>query len=215
MGDLSDYEKARLENIRRNNNFLEQLGFSIDKRPFTPKQRPVITDDKNEAEHKLKKKRVLEKVELPTRRSPRLHQEEVQSADDICNGVVGNYQEEGSDHIDYDVMPFDSNELDDFEFEVFVALKAWRLMKSRELDLEPYKIAQNRTLAELVRRKRNNENWGRSSLLENEISKDLLECWGIGMAKAKPGNFGWELNDVINGNPELQIHLHKSRQQFS
>ncbi len=59
----------------------------------------------------------------------------------------------------YDIMPLESDELDDFEFEVYAALRKWRLLKSRELQTESYKICQNRTLAEMVRRRRNDSNW--------------------------------------------------------
>lgn len=36
-------------------------------------------------------------------------------------------------------------------------------MRCRELDIEPYKIFQNRTLCELVRRRRNDVHWAASS----------------------------------------------------
>jgi hypothetical protein len=55
----------------------------------------------------------------------------------------------------------DSKELDDFEILVYANLKSWRLKLHRELAIEPYKIFQNRTLCELVRRRRNDPTWAR------------------------------------------------------
>eukprot|EP01052_Picozoa_sp_SAG31_P069910 SAG31_NODE_28746_length_405_cov_1.352941_1_plen_69_part_01 len=56
---------------------------------------------------------------------------------------------------DYSVMPVDPEMLDDAEFEVYIAMRAWRLEQKRFLDIEAYKICQNRTLCELIRRRRN------------------------------------------------------------
>lgn len=38
-------------------------------------------------------------------------------------------------------------------------LRRWRLLRSRELNIEPYKIFQNRTFCDMVRRRRNNPGW--------------------------------------------------------
>jgi ribonuclease D len=114
----------------------------------------------------------------------------------------------------YDLLPYDSNQLDDFEFQVFVALKKWRLEQSRELDIEPYKICQNRTLAELIRRKRNNLTWASLSKNEKEKEDDLLECWGIGPSKAKKTGFGDLLIDLINQNNTFLDLLQNSKQHM-
>ena len=67
-------------------------------------------------------------------------------------------------------------QLDDFEFEVYTMLRTWRLATCRGLDIEPYKVFQNRTLVEAVRRRRNDGAWG-------STQQQLLECWGIGPVK--------------------------------
>jgi hypothetical protein len=69
-------------------------------------------------------------------------------------------------------------QLDDYEFEVYTLLRAWRLATCRPLDLEPYKVFQNRTLVEAVRRRRNDALWGGTQ-------QQLLECWGIGPVKVR------------------------------
>jgi hypothetical protein len=214
MGDLSDYEKARLENIRRNNAFLEQLGIPTRVKPSTHDDPDKLTESQP-----LKKQRNLPERQksatiTPIRSSPRL-QKLVDKEDTKKEDLNGKDHDDVVDEVDYDSMPFDSNELDDFEFQVFVELKAWRLKKSRELELEPYKIAQNRTLAELVRRKRNTPDWAGPDLSPSDISKSILECWGIGPAKAHPEGFGWELNNVINSSTQLMSELSKSRQQVA
>lgn len=88
--------------------------------------------------------------------------------------------------IDYETFPHDSEFLDDFEFMNYAFLRAWRLGRCKELELEPYKICQNRTLCELIRRRRCTPTWGKDD--KNDIQKiadDLLECWGIGPSKVR------------------------------
>lgn len=51
--------------------------------------------------------------------------------------------------------------MDDFEFQAFLELRKWRLQRHRELGVEPYKIFQNRTFCEMVRRRRNDPHWAR------------------------------------------------------
>ncbi len=213
MEDLSEYERIRLENIRRNNAFLEQLGCCSATRPKDDDPQPLPTIKNVKREVKRKRSFEIDSTLLSScRRSPRLRTlgdkvveniEECSSPDDV--------KRDEQQMIDYDVMPAESTDLDDHEFEIFVELKAWRLLKSRELELEPYKIAQNRTIAELIRRKRNNPFWGSNQLSNEVISTDLLECWGIGPTKAKIGGFGWELNCFFNGSEQLLSHLTRSR----
>jgi hypothetical protein len=62
--------------------------------------------------------------------------------------------------INYDKLPYESDELDDYEFQIFIYLRKWRLNRSKELNIESYKIFQNRTICECIRRKRNDINWG-------------------------------------------------------
>ena len=53
----------------------------------------------------------------------------------------------------------ESSQLDDMEFQVYTDLKRWRLLTSRELDIEPYKVMQNRTICDIIRRRRNDALW--------------------------------------------------------
>jgi hypothetical protein len=92
----------------------------------------------------------------------------------------------------------EARELDDHEFEVYVVLRAWRLKKSRALDKEPYKVFQNRTFCEAIRRRRNDVTWG-SAATRDERAAQLLECWGIGAKKTEePDGYAWELLDILD-----------------
>lgn len=82
-------------------------------------------------------------------------------------------------------------ELDDHEYLVYVKLRAWRLARKRELMIEPYKICQNRTLCELIRRRRNDAAYGVGGV--GKVESDLLECWGLGPSKARPDGYGPEM----------------------
>jgi superfamily II DNA helicase RecQ len=107
--------------------------------------------------------------------------------------------------VDYGMLPREPDELDDLEFTVYTRLRSWRLRRKRELDIEPYKIFQNRTLCEVVRRRRNASGWARVDRTTHAISKsasddgasgedgendaharlsrELLQAWGVGPSK--------------------------------
>ena len=91
--------------------------------------------------------------------------------------------------IDYDTFPQVSEELDDYEFKNYATLRSWRAKRCKELETEPYKICQNRTLCEMIRRRRNDENWGMGDEI-SKISEDLLLCWGIGASKVRIRTYG-------------------------
>lgn len=208
MSDLSDYERLRLENIRRNAAFLASLGLSdtVAARKESKRERQTSADGRSPA----KKKRQFchpKQEEVATRRSLRLLQQSPHESTSNAPSV-----ESVDDRtIDYDAMPSDSEQLDDHEFEVFVHLKAWRYAKSKDLGIEPYKICQNRALCELIRRKRNDEQWASLKKNKVEIENDLLQCWGIGPSKARPEHFGWELNEQIEETEDLLKLLRESR----
>ena len=109
--------------------------------------------------------------------------------------------------VDYAEFPMESDELDDFEFEVYTELRRWRKTCYQKLDIEPYKIFQNRTLLEFIRRKRN-ENWAKPEI-SSDISEDLLQCWGIGSSKVQDGGFGYEMLNYFHAN-KLDATLKKS-----
>ena len=199
MSDLSPYELQRLENIKRNNAALAALGLTG----------PICAQSggpppKKKAKKKKKKKKPQERrsPERPTRASARLRGasapnydgEKVIGLDD--GDAVGTDEEDEEPAIDYEQMPVEPQHLDDAEFEVYVALRAWRLARCRELQTEAYKICQNRTLCELVRRRRNNAAFGAGAPkplatgfgLEpatDEYREEVLEVWGIGPSKVE------------------------------
>ncbi len=208
--DLSEYEQLRLANIRRNNEFLSSLGLS-DNKPQS------VSSESSKAVVTKSKKRQKEVVVEGTRKSSRLNNINI---DDNSNATFTavkvndhNDEIENSDFkIDYGDIPMESNELDDCEFEIFTILKKWRLLKCRLLDIEPYKIFQNRTLVEVIRRRRNNCDWAKVS--DDDINKrkvDLLETWGIGNSKVQDDGFGIELIEFIDSEDEINKLFVKSR----
>jgi len=225
MTDLSDYEKKRLENIKRNAAFLTQLGFD----PVVKHEYETTKEKNNEALFKQQKKSATQKRKLdeivPTRSSQRLRKmdAEVAARKELLPEVADSPQTKkkvttttpthssSSSYVDYELMPESSEELDDHEFQVYVILRAWRLKTSRELDIEPYKVCQNRTIAELVRRRRNDARWAHRRR-HGYISADLVECWGIGPNKARPDGFGVQMAELMDSNEDIESHLRASRE---
>lgn len=213
LNDLSDYEKIRLANINRNLEFLKNLGLV----------KPVVEVKKEEKKiedlAKIKKRKIQSiKPEINlqnVRRSARLRaideiEEEIKLTKDNDEEPI-----EEDTGIDYEQMPLDSEDLDDFEFQVFVLLKAWRLQLCRELDIEPYKIFPNRAMAEFIRRKRNDSKWLYSSKSSNELVEDLLSCWGIGPSKAKVDGFGYQMMKLMHDNFEQYNELFNQSRNLS
>lgn len=188
-----------------------------------PKKKPKVADAEAKARAKRRRAEAIKKrePERPTRSSGRLRgvkAPDYQAERVIRDAGVDDDGEEDDEHrpIDYTVMPVEPEHLDDPEFEVYVALKAWRLRKCREIAVqrgevryEAYKICQNRTLCELVRRKRNDPQFcidvpkplatgfGREEL--SQAFKDqVLEVWGIGPSKVEA--YCPEMVDVLDEN---------------
>lgn len=212
--DLSEYERIRIENIRRNADFLSTLGFQV-----AANNQPVVSVDKkpksisNEIEKK-KKKRSFDDISkdatvVSTRYSLRSRSanttkeiNEIENKEEIESN-----EDEEEDLVDYESTPYYPQNLDDFEFEIYVSLKAWRLTQSRELGLEAYKVFHNEALCDMTRRKRNNNNWGciyttvpgisdidtdvdkeTDNLItrdQTEVSNELQECRGVGPSKSR------------------------------
>jgi hypothetical protein len=207
---LSEYEIIRLQNIHRNNQFLVSLGLDAVKSEIGLSNSVPPTNKKSN------KRKITSIPVLGTRRSKRLnfddeletHEQKVEDEDTL-----------ESDH-SLEGMPENSDDLDDLEFEAFAKLKKWRLMRCRELDIEPFKVFQDRPLCEIVRRRRLDPNWANPVTLESnesnidlnfqKVSNDLLECWGIGPSKVKEGGFAHQALTVING-PETEALLQLSR----
>ena len=112
----------------------------------------------------------------------------------------------------------ESAELDDFEFQCFTILRKWRKKTYEELGIEPYKVFQNRTLCEMIRRRRNDFRWARSDPSESEdknsdsvsekVVDDLLQCWGIGPSKVRQPD-GYALLAIDSLNDVEADHLLK------
>jgi superfamily II DNA helicase RecQ len=232
--DLSDYERVRLENIRRNAEFLRSLGLSSGSTGSNKLSRSALSEDTGaEPEEEsviskvAKRKKEQKGIEIrqraaegPTRRSKRVKQELPEY------GLIENPEElfipqsttERGDVKYGGFYPEESKELDDFEFEIFVKLRKWRLDKSRAQDVEPYKIFQNRTMCEAIRRRRNDDNWAKLTPVatagensnEVTIGEDVFDCWGIGPAKGKPGGRAEEMLRVLETD-EVKELLTQSR----
>jgi superfamily II DNA helicase RecQ len=192
INDLSPYELARLERIKRNENRLRELG--LVKPTPKPKLKPQAAA--------LVRKRKQPSSSVPTRSSRRLRElkEGKTTIEDDENGDDTEKMSiiEEDTAVDYNRMPDDPERLDDDEFQVYVSLRSWRLRRKNELEIEPYKICQNRTLCELIRRRRNDPNFACKGKEVDEIEQNLLSVWGLGPSKASEGGFGWEMLNVMN-----------------
>ena len=224
MSDLSDYEKTRLENIRRNEEFLKTLG--IDKPRIVAA--PVIKKRKIEKPTREKKeKRKVPPVNvpeaLPSRRSrrvaaadARIEAEEENDDDDDDDENQESTEEESI--FSYDTMPRESLELDDNEFQIYAILRAWRQRRCKEIteekgeSFEPYMILPNRPICEIIRRKRNDPSWADPSADDDKQYSDLISTWGIGDAKAQDGGFGRQILEFIHEDDnDILGLLQKSR----
>ena len=204
--DLSPYELARLERIRRNEDRLRGLGLIGGK----PEHVTSSVGPK-----KVQRVRKEKRASIPTRSSKRLREltdGKQRSHEGVAedNGPGGEEVTVSAlkDKVNYVSMPHDTEELDDYEFQVYAALRSWRLLRKNELEVEPYKICQNRTLCELIRRRRNDIGFApRQGSEENArtVEQDLLSVWGIGPSKATQGGFGWEMLEVLDSDENSRL----------
>lgn len=151
------------------------------------------------------------------------------SAEDLTGEISGgeddevDEEDEGTSQIDYEQFPIEAEQLDDDEFQVYTLLRKWRFQRHRELEVEAYKIFPNRVFCEAVRRRRNDSTWAMVSKItddsddasnddDKKVAAALLECWGIGAAKAAPGGFGFELNAVLSRDDACE-HFAASRRR--
>lgn len=167
MSDLSEYERVRLENIQRNLDFLASIGLESVK-PLT-----VNASNRSKKKRKTTSARNTKQI-IGTRSSKRIKQQEGEV--ELSSEEEGKQDMQDEDlPIDYAEMPMGPEDLDDFEFQLFVALRKWRLDKARSLEIETYKIFPNRVLVECIRRRRNDPDW---AIKDNR--DELIDCWGIG-----------------------------------
>jgi len=220
--DLSPYELARLERIRRNEDRLRGLGLIGGK----PEHKTSAVD----REKKVQRVRVRgeKRPSVATRSSKRLREmkdgkqsshEDV--AEDDTPGGEDSTAPDLEGKVNYALTPQEAELLDDHEFQVYAALRAWRLRRKNELEVEPYKICQNRTLCELIRRRRNDgafasrpRRGGEGDAELATVEQDLLSVWGIGPSKAAQGGFGWEMLEVLDSD-ENSMLLELSRKRFN
>jgi hypothetical protein len=204
--DLSAYELARLERIKRNESRLRDLGLIRDRPEI---KRPVVDDAPKKVVAKRK-----QKLSVATRSSKRLQgltkDENISHLEDEVLEVEDNFANEDvvvEGEVNYATMPQKPEELDDNEFQIYAKLRAWRLRRKNELEVEPYKICQNRTLCELIRRRRNNSAFASLLVGEtgNNVEQDLLSVWGIGPSKATQGGFGWEMIEILDLDENCQL----------
>mmetsp|Transcript_25200 Transcript_25200/g.53132 ORF Transcript_25200/g.53132 Transcript_25200/m.53132 type:complete len:264 (+) Transcript_25200:65-856(+) len=246
--DLSPYELARLERIRRNEERLRSLGlfenggkssfFSTTQTHHLSK----VSSAKGKCEKSSRPKR-KQIYSVPTRSSRRLKEakerkdgqeyatsqgesnverDAITSEDGTPEPTNDNSDQEKE--VKYDCMPKEPEDLDDEEFQVYVSLRAWRLLRKNELEVEPYKICQNRTLCELIRKRRNDAQFcslkldhnankaegNVASVDESTVEKSLLSVWGIGPSKAAKDGFGWEMLEIL-ASEENETLLASSR----
>ena len=170
--DLSPYEIARLKNIQENKKKLEELGLlSSNSNPLKPRKKKIVV--KNNAQKKKRKytkspSTERKKFKVGTRRSSRLAGIKISdSKDNIIdksNNDTDLFKNDDEDEeeelgVNYEINPQMPQELDDYEFEIYTAIRKWRLDRKNELQIEPYKICQNRTICELIRRRRRDKHW--------------------------------------------------------
>lgn len=211
--DLSPYELLRLEKIRRNQARLKSLGLGVGiiKSTYvttssvvpTPKKR--LIKDRHRQQPTRSSKRLKEKQEnnstttTTTDLTPAEISNQILVEDDVDNNVEEDIEIDYSDK----QFPKEPLYLDDDEFQVYTSLRAWRLRRKNELEVEPYKICQNRTLCELIRRVRNNPTWGKG--VERSVATDLIECWGLGPSKVSPDGFGPTMISIIAENQNAKL----------
>lgn len=207
--DLSPYELARLERIRRNEARLRGLGL-LGCKP----EHAISSVGRDKKAQRVKKEK---RASIATRSSKRLREQtdiKQRSDEEVLEDDAPEGQELPAsvlkEKVNYASMPQEADELDDHEFQVYAALRSWRLLRKNELEVEPYKICQNRTLCELIRRRRNDVGFASRQGSEEiadvrTVEQDLLSVWGIGPSKATHGGFGWEMLEVLDADENSRL----------
>ncbi len=184
--DLSPYEVARLKNIQKNKLKLTELGIETSKPSASQVSRPSNKDYTGTTAPRKKRKarkkcQARKAPRIGTRRSSRLAGLKA-AEDEMLHELKISIEpkltscDDLQQLVNYDLLPLAPEELDDHEFEIYAAIRKWRLDKKNELAVEPYKICQNRTICELIRRRRVEKSWATDL---KKRSKDLLQVWGI------------------------------------
>ena len=143
MADLSEYEQQRLANIQQRKAFLATLGLQRTAIKAHVAQEAAAREIKKEQAvgRTSRNKRGRVAASRGTRKSSRLRGV---SAAEGGAGAADDDEDQGT--IVYADAPDAPEQLDDFEFQIYIGLRKWRLALSRRLQTESYKIFQNRTL---------------------------------------------------------------------
>lgn len=208
---MSEYEKLREENIRRNQAFLASLGLDevkvaiVCSVPSSSSSTRPKSKNMGSREEKVKSE--------PTRRSTRTSTKIItynEHLNDNENLDEANNIPDGDIILDYSLLPMSlsESELDKYELRCFKILQAWRWRLARLLEIEDYKVFQNRALCEFIRRRRNDRSYATGS--DSKITCDMLESFGIGQVKVSKGGLAWQLLDIMN-EPDITILLDESR----
>ena len=203
---LSAYEKQRLRNIRRNRAMLSSLGLDKTLGEIRAEQQ-LESQAKKVKRERRKRAREGQKAEAPQRRSGRLAgrkadgfyvERELAGRIEVVGASQILAEEEVAEQArDPGDLPEKPEHLTKAEKRVYELLRKHRKSVSSELQLEPYKVANNRTLCEMVR------------LLPETVSQ-LLEIWGMGPAKVK--NYGEGLLLALQPHlANLQKHALKAK----
>ena len=198
--DLSPYEIARLQRIKENHAVLAKIGLKKLKPPLqsiiSSKKKTIQNIKERERRKRInpnKRKNIRHQVRRRSKRLCGLPSEELSLSyyDDKVDGKRGKRaQDDGGENMDNEEedeeeessinyedgnWPQEPSSLDDFEFQVYAELKKWRLIRKNELEIEAYKICQNRTMCEMIRRRRNNSNYAAAAHKScGDVENDLL-----------------------------------------
>ena len=163
MAVLSAYEQLRDKKIAENRAKLEELGLGDAASSLKAPKRP-----------RPKKKKRRDDAP-PPRRSSRLKKEpapDVRVEDERPDGTVevGGAAADALRAPDVDALPVDADDLTGEERPAYEALRAARNAKARSMERSMFIVANDRTLAEMVRR------------LPRSLD-DLASCYGMGAKK--------------------------------
>ena len=193
MLSLSEYERERAENIKRNQEVLRSLGLIGPDRPV-PMAASLATKPSS------RPKRAPPPPREPTRRSSRnsgAPAPDYYIAEESANGRVitgGTHaqltmlphvsasEQPAAEPEDEDYTPETESDLHPNEREVYAALREEKNLIARELDCPAYHVCQNRALMAMARRVPSNR-------------RELLDCWGWG--ESKVSSFGDRLLDAL------------------
>ena len=169
--------------------------------------------------YKAKNTRMNNIIQIPEKTKPliELKDERQLEEDTIYSDSSATTSEE---EIDYELMPQEPYQLDEYEKEVHASFKIWRFQRKNELDVESQNrrlACQDRTICELIRRRRNDFRFALQGHVGHKAAVvQLLSVWGIGPAKAAADGVGWEMLDVLDSENNLGLlelsrgHHHRS-----